>query len=1132
METGNLGKEIEQETITLKRNWLEIQNPGSITLQDKYQNFVTKKQRTTSCMQWIPRKFCFSSTHDQMTVGFDTLGLGGQRTKIELEICSGVGAQCRKINGKPYGYKWKGEGKMNQKNCAIEMVDANDQEKDLIKLYGGKRIPDTSGNNMQNDETNDWSKWEKCNCWLCGLPLYFADADAAKGIFGNTKMKPECEHKLPILFLIMYGAGPATKIFKKDDRAVYASEMSGYSGFESGWTSANMTDVEDKKVHREHTVPLVKGHDFIEWKRTVRGWSYAWSHRVCNKIKSAMCFLALKVDKIDGKDKLQYTILDDMLEKFADIITRKKPLKTLLRGADDLYRSNPKNPLGKPFGIWTNKQGDWRTIHRRSFYNFDNTKPDYEEKYDGLQVWQHEKHPLHAELKNRALTIPQKKAIIKGWLNDKRKNKNNWKNMVMYNLRQSLVPLVVELNKGKKGSDIHSQDSQMAILKNILANKFRFQHYIRKIFGGRSKIGDGTTKTDDWDKVKNSYKEINQYVASGEINYEVLKNYFNNIFIQDEGFIETDMAATRGGCWPNCGRKKRREDGTDEERQGFLSSKDDDSDLSDIAVKEDDDEDSDLENMFDNLDDIEGEDGMDVNDNMDEYIDVNIVNMSNVMSTFIDDENKQGKLDWNALDGEKAWKKAEITEMQKRRTVKIPRKPIADKNAAKKKIEDLEVFIGEINKNEDEFFNGDMTLSYDADSDDNDGPDISFNLAEYFTETESELDTSSEKKEKVLAIFSAKQMANLNYEIDFHEDGTLKRDNIPEIKIKQKKLNYVRQVLKWKLKKEVTPFETGFIGDNEEGELKNEAFKMIFEGGRVESNAKQGEKSTLLEDYQDYRFETGLLHEDFPDDEYINELQGNLPRLDLEVKKKILKSTIFWKNLVNIIDNDNFEYFEDMIDNYFEDETYLKFLDVNKIEKDKYKNTLKMLLERSYPENRILLQAKKLNHVKPLWEYIEKKVPQLNLLVRNIISKNIILKKTKSVVESIIKLLEIYLNQISSIRSFRRSVRIWHAELGATSGDLDIFSREYKAIKKKNTKKKNDMKYYEKKAQDEATKFNKLEKYIFNHDLKNLNKLFASKKITKKQGGTKKKKKRKKTRRKKTRRKRRRKKKKRTRRKK
>ena len=29
METGNLGKEIEQETITLKRNWLEIQNPGS-----------------------------------------------------------------------------------------------------------------------------------------------------------------------------------------------------------------------------------------------------------------------------------------------------------------------------------------------------------------------------------------------------------------------------------------------------------------------------------------------------------------------------------------------------------------------------------------------------------------------------------------------------------------------------------------------------------------------------------------------------------------------------------------------------------------------------------------------------------------------------------------------------------------------------------------------------------------------------------------------------------------------------------------------------------------------------------------------------------------------------------------------
>ena len=771
METGNLGEKIEQETICLKRNWLEIQNhdPESITLtlQNKYQDFVTKKQRTTSCMQWIPRKFCFSSIHDQMTVGFDTLGLGGQRTKIESEICSGVGAQCRKINGKPYGYKWKGLGTINKTNCAIEMEDPGEEERGLIKLYGGKRIPDSTGTHKQNNVTYDWSKWEKCNCWLCGLPLYFADADAAKGIFGNTKMKPECEHKLPILFLIMYGAGPATKIFKKDDDAVYTSDRSIYSALHEDWASLNISDVEDRKVHREHTVPWVKDSDFMEWKRTVRGWSYAWSHRVCNKIKSAMCFLALKVNKIGSEDKLQYTILDDMLEKFADIITRKKPLKTLLNTADSLYTSDKANPLGKPFGIWTNKQGDWRTIHRRSFYNFDTTKPDYEVKYDGLQVWQHEKHPLHAELfpEGETLDKTQKKRIIKQWLNNKEKNEDNWKNMVMYNLRQSLVPLVVELNKGNKGNTIYSPDSQMAILKNILANKFRFQHYIRKIFGDEAKIGDGTTKTADWDKVKNSYREINQNVYSGVIDYEVLRDYFNNIFIQDEGFVEAEAGATEGGCWPNClnPRRKNSEDGTSNEKMRLLDDPGEKwdteiidfkegnelfpSDLDASSIKSDDSSD---DKEAEHADDSEGEDGSDVNDNMDEYIDVNIVNMSNVMSTFIDDETNQGKLDWDALNGKDAWERVDLIrpdrgeervewvplshdEMRERRTVKIPQKPISVTVRNAEPVKDLESFINGINENK--FFNGNMTLSYDSDSDDDDGH---FNFAELFTESESE----------------------------------------------------------------------------------------------------------------------------------------------------------------------------------------------------------------------------------------------------------------------------------------------------------------------------------------------------------------------------------------------------------
>ena len=761
-----------------------------------------------------------------------------------------------------------------------------------------------------------------------------------------------------------------------------------------------------------------------------------------------------------------------------------------------------KNPLGKPYGIWTNKQGDWRTIHRRSFYNFDITKDDYEEKYDGLQVWRHQKHPLHASLFPEGeivLTDPQKKAIIKGWLNDKRENKDNWKNMVMYNLRQSLVPLVVELNKGKgSASDINSPDSQMAILKNILANKFRFQHYIGKIFGEEATLGDGTTKTADWDKVKNSYKEINQNIAGGEINYEELKNYFNNIFIQGEGFLESDVVVTHGGCWPNCGRKKkRREDGTKAETEPLFNSSLDEIKVDSGSGSEDN---SDLENMFDNLDDSEGEDGSDVNDKYDEYIDINIVNMSNVMSTFIDDETKQGKLDWDALHGKEAWEIAELVVMEKRRFVKIPRKPIVDENAAKKKIEDLEVFIDEINKDEDEFFNGDMTLS--------------FNLAEHFNEHEPELDTSVVGA-SVLANLLAKKMADFSYEVDFDDSGRLITDNVTAIKIKQKKLNFVRQVLKWKLQNEVTSL--GELGDNEEGELKNKIFKMIFEKGRVISEGKGGEKgdkSTLLEDYQDFRLQEGSLHDDIPI-EYINELQGNLGVQTLKVKEKILKSTIFWKNLVNIIDDDNFEYFEDMIDNYFEDKTYLKFLNVNNIDSKVYKNVQERLLKRSYPETRILLQAKKLQYETSLLNYIEKKVPKLNLLVRNIIKNNIRLKKNKSIVESIMILLESYLKRDLLSRQWRRSERIWLADVAAkanASGLPDY--KGYQAIRKKNTKKLSDMKYYEKEAEDELTRFNKLKQKIFK---KNLEKAFTSKKITKKTGGTKKKKKRKKTKRKKTR---------------
>ena len=696
MATGLDAKKMEEQTKGIKRNWLLAHNKDK-ELLDLYQKHISKKQRTTAagtCIQWVAKKFCYSAGTDKMTVGFDTMGLGGNRSKLEGGMCDGVGAQCRKVNGEPYGYTWKkGEPfAVNPSNCAVDQIPAQELQdgvKQEILKYGGMKLPDVIPDNRQ-DGNNDWCKWEQCNCWLCGLPLCFADALGEKRTWNNDiKMKPECEHKLPILFLIMYGAGPATKI---TTAGKFVSDASDFDGFNTTVMENVLSSDTDIKTAREHARPLAKSDDFIKWKWGVRGWSYAWSHRVCNKIKSAMCFLSLTVNNVnvngEMKDRLEYKILEDMIEKYANIITRKKP-------------TNLQFISGLKYGIWTNKQGDWKTIHRRAFYNFDSAESDYEPHFDGLQVWNKEGHPIYDSV-NRA-TTNKKKSIIKNWLNDK---ENGWRNTVMYNLKQSLIPLTVELNKGIGGAEIYSVPSQKAIINNIWLNKYRLEYYIKKIFDENSGITSAHKKYAEWEKVKASYSAMRQCILdNGDITdaLEELKGYFNSIFIQGEGFEQQS-----GGCfpWEKCfGKRKKSEKGSDVEKQALLSpirKKPPGSPWSSPQLKKQAQEEED--------------------DDYDEFIDVNIINMSNIMGTLIagNSNNFEG-FNWETI-GENSVKKVLGKMVKERKKVVLPKK-IKDEDI--EQINQLNIGLNKV-LNDDKFFDGEliMDITHDADDEGTDADSI------------------------------------------------------------------------------------------------------------------------------------------------------------------------------------------------------------------------------------------------------------------------------------------------------------------------------------------------------------------------------------------------------------------------
>ena len=96
------------------------------------------------------------------------------------------------------------------------------------------------------------------------------------------------------------------------------------------------------------------------------------------------------------------------------------------------------------------------------------------------------------------MPVETKLRVIKEWL----KKKSGWYSMVYNNLRKSLLPFVMEMNKGNTGLNPYSKESQLAIFQNLLINKNRLAYYIRK---QHENIGDGS---EDWHKINESYQNI------------------------------------------------------------------------------------------------------------------------------------------------------------------------------------------------------------------------------------------------------------------------------------------------------------------------------------------------------------------------------------------------------------------------------------------------------------------------------------------------------------------------------------------------------------------------------------------------------------------------------------------------
>ena len=100
----------------------------------------------------------------------------------------------------------------------------------------------------------NFAEWDCHYCWLCNLPLWVGG------------QPPQCEHKLPILEMIIFGAGLATNIDAQANMLASQTKHGSYN-----------------------RIALSQ-----EWKNMVRGEAYGWSHTWCNMYKNQLPFLIMR----------------------------------------------------------------------------------------------------------------------------------------------------------------------------------------------------------------------------------------------------------------------------------------------------------------------------------------------------------------------------------------------------------------------------------------------------------------------------------------------------------------------------------------------------------------------------------------------------------------------------------------------------------------------------------------------------------------------------------------------------------------------------------------------------------------------------------------------------------------------
>tara|TARA_B100000963_G_scaffold181785_1_gene158038 strand:- start:3488 stop:6304 length:2817 start_codon:yes stop_codon:yes gene_type:complete len=242
----------------------------------------------------------------KMQRGEDTTGLRGiyeaitnskkGRTWLDEYFSIGNAAtQTRIVCGMPDGFSQSGK--------SVNLLSSNTQQD-----WNGYGKIKGKGNVKLDLEPFSYDNFVNCRkrqCWLCGMPLYWDKTNF-----------PEGEHILQYPMMTCFGAGPVTKLFLVEEREKggikQLDEQSNLSGFYSTVSSligASRTD------------------QFIDWKRRVRTFSYAWSHAHCNRLKCDKSFIKIGMrNNGDIYYYINYKAVNWFVNSIVYSITNKRPL--------------------------------------------------------------------------------------------------------------------------------------------------------------------------------------------------------------------------------------------------------------------------------------------------------------------------------------------------------------------------------------------------------------------------------------------------------------------------------------------------------------------------------------------------------------------------------------------------------------------------------------------------------------------------------------------------------------------------------------------------------------------------------------------------------------------------------------